>query len=73
MINEVRKATISWELFHGNIVVAFLPTYSLRTQGHCTKIVFSVKWSASGLAPIRPQVVLTQDVELPPGRCLSLF
>ncbi|CAK9040562.1 unnamed protein product [Durusdinium trenchii] len=40
---------------------------------HCTQVLFSVKWAASGLAPIRPQVVLVQDVELAPGRCLALF
>ena len=40
---------------------------------HATKIVFSVKWGVSGLMPIRPQVVLIKDVDLPPARCCELF
>lgn len=42
-------------------------------QGHCSKVIYSVKWATSGLAPVRPQVVLTSDLELPPGRTVALF
>ncbi len=39
---------------------------------HATSVLYSTKWSASGLMPIRPQVVLTTTVTLPPGACLAL-
>ena len=43
-------------------------------QGHSTQIIFSVKFSPSnGIAPIRPQVVLTTDIGLKPDECLELF
>ena len=36
-------------------------------------IVFSMRWASQGLMPIRPQVVLTQDVEIPAGHGLQLW
>lgn len=42
--------------------------------GHSTQIVFSVKYSPSnGITPIRPQIVLTCEIELKPGECAELF
>ena len=40
---------------------------------HCSKIVFSCKWAANGLMPIRPQVVLTLDLDLGAGKAVSLL
>ena len=42
-------------------------------EGHVTHTVFSVKWAASGLMPVRPQVVLTRDVSIPASSALALF
>lgn len=42
--------------------------------GLSTQIIFSVKYSPSnGITPIRPQVVLTNEIELKPGECAELF
>ena len=48
-----------------------LPTSSWVS--HCLAIVFVVKWSPNGLTPVRPQVILTADVDIPPGCCLQMF
>eukprot|EP00434_Breviolum_minutum_P024555 symbB.v1.2.021690.t1/scaffold1889.1/size97066/5 len=42
-------------------------------NSHCSKVIYSVKWATAGLTPVRPQVVLTADLELPPGRTVALF
>jgi len=41
-------------------------------EGPIMKVVYTVKWAANGLAPVRPQVVLLQDLELPAGRGVAL-
>lgn len=41
-------------------------------NGHCTRTLYSCKWAPAGLMPVRPQVVLTTDVQLGPGRALVL-
>ena len=40
---------------------------------HCSRVVFSCKRGANGLMPIRPQVVLTSDVDLGAGKAVQLF
>ena len=37
-----------------------------------SKLVFSVKWCTNGLVPVRPQIVLTKNVTLAPGKSLLL-
>ncbi len=41
------------------------------TTAH-TGILWTMKWCAVGLAPVRPQVVLTQSLEMPLGKALEL-
>lgn len=41
-------------------------------EGPIVKVVYTVKWAANGLAPVRPQVILLQDLELPAGRGVAL-
>ena len=45
---------------------------NVHWQSHCSQIVFSVKWLATGLFPVRAQPVLTADCDLGPGRALEL-
>ncbi len=52
-------------------VASLLPVQTWNS--HCTRTLFVVKWAASGLMPVRPQVALVQDVVLLPGRCVALF
>ena len=41
-------------------------------KGHYSGLVWSVKWAANGLAPIRPQIVMLHDVMIKPGHSLLL-
>ena len=41
-------------------------------SSHISEIIFSVKWIPSGLAPIRPVVVLSQAIEIPPKHNIML-
>lgn len=52
-------------------VAALVPAKVWDT--HCTRVIYAVKWAASGLMPVRPQVVLTADCTLAPGRAVQLF
>ena len=36
------------------------------------QLVFSVKWTAAGLMPIRPQIMLLADAVMPAGTCAGL-
>ena len=51
-------------------VAAMNPFNSWETT--VSKTVWSVKWGANGLMPIRPQVILTLDVDLASGMAMSL-
>ena len=43
-------------------------------QNHATSVIFSIKLNANNvLRPVRPQVVLLSDVDLPPQQSLQLF
>ena len=43
-------------------VAAAVPSATCNTS--VTKIVWTVKWSAVGLAPVRPQVLLTRPLRI---------
>ena len=42
-------------------------------DSHCLSIIWAVKWTANGLSPVRPVVVLTKDVSLMPARTLLMY
>ena len=42
-------------------------------DSHCLSIIWAVKWTANGLSPVRPVVVLTKDVSLLPARTLLMY
>lgn len=44
-----------------------------RWSTHATDVIWSVKWAVNGLTPVRPLVLMTVDVTLPPGKALELF
>ena len=41
-------------------------------NGHYSGVAWSVKWSANGLSPIRPQIAMLKDVTIRPGHSLVL-
>ncbi len=41
-------------------------------KGHYSSLMWSVKWGATGLMPVRPQIAFTTDVTISPGRSLIL-
>ena len=36
------------------------------------EVMFVVRWANNGLMPVRPQVMLVQDVVIPAGQALAL-
>ena len=41
-------------------------------DGNYSKLIWTLKWSANGLTPVRPQIVLTKNVTIAPGKSLLL-
>ena len=41
-------------------------------DGNYSKLIWTLKWSTNGLTPVRPQIVLTKNVTLAPGKSLLL-
>jgi hypothetical protein len=52
-------------------ICAFLPLSRLMNLTHA-RVTWAVKWSAKGLSPIKPQLVLQTACVLPPGMALKL-
>ena len=50
---------------------ASVPASVWQERSH-VGLAFSVKWTAAGLTPVRPQVVSLSDFSIPPGRALQL-
>lgn len=38
-----------------------------------TEVIFQTKWAVNGLTPVRPQVVTSVEIVIPPGKCVELF
>jgi len=50
-------------------LAAFLPLDIWASEScKVAKIMWATKWATQGLAPVRPLVILTEDVVLGPGR-----
>ena len=45
-----------------------LPAWS----GHYSRLVWSVKWNAAGLTPVRPQIAFVESVTIRPGHMLLM-
>ena len=41
-------------------------------QGDCTATVFAVKWTVQGIQPVRPLVVMTKALTVPPSNAAKL-
>eukprot|EP00438_Fugacium_kawagutii_P012481 Skav236403 [mRNA] locus=scaffold1702:119198:123414:- [translate_table: standard] len=41
-------------------------------ESHCTSVLWTVRWSAIGLTPVKPQVVLTKELALEPAYSCEL-
>ena len=54
-----------------NTVGSLVPRSSWSTP--FTSIVWSTKWAINGLTPVRPLVMLTTQLVLPPNKTLQLF
>ena len=41
-------------------------------HGNYSKLIWTLKWHTNGLMPVRPQIVLTKNVTIAPGKSLLL-
>ena len=52
-------------------------TFALQVPLKCwntnvTQVLWQVRWTTKGLTPIKPAIYTMVNIELPPGRCISL-
>lgn len=52
-------------------VAAQIPMHIWQALHYC-KIAWAVKWGQNGLAPVRPQIVMTTDLTIKPGHSVLL-
>ncbi len=53
-------------------LAALVPFTTFQKFKHC-EVLWSVKWSARGLMPIKPQVCSKADLELPGDKAVTMM
>ena len=52
-------------------LAALLPVSKIKSLTY-GQLVWSTRWTVKGLMPVKPNLILLTDLELPEGRCVEL-
>ncbi|CAJ1447674.1 unnamed protein product [Effrenium voratum] len=67
---ELDDDSTNLELKGSSSLAALVPLSTCKFE-HCN-IIWAVKWATKGLMPIKPQIALTYDLEIPPSTAVHL-